>query len=693
MTHCDDVRENLLDYRYELLPDWQRERVAAHLGVCPQCAEAHRQLGEELQVLDAWEVAGPPGDGCRDFLGRLQGELGAALARVGSPLARVDVSLAEPVVRQSNWTMRWRRLSARAKVAVAVTSASLLLVIALAFALSGLSSRRVAVSQQEVAERAPKTLSRPGVQVTYAPEGLKDNAVAAIADVVAEAKSALEAAFPDRKKPDPGIRVVVVPSAPAGSESIVTNRRDTIYVRTGDQGLGELHRPDGGPIGLLCQAVAELYNPGRVPGFDRFVAHRFLAPAVIAKLGADIVPSAWHGRALAADGTPMLAAITDEAYASVHPDFAAVAALAAIEAKLKPEGLRALLDAIPPEADDPFAALRKGATDQDPALAAAFELYDRATKPNLQADGSVLIASFEPPENIPVAAPGPPPLRTMVENLVLVTAPAFQCSFSENWSADGARSLKLHMENPTPWSGVVAEDLDWTLKDWRRFSRFDMDAMLEGQETPLLCVSLQDDVNAGHGGVTLFEGALRPGEAHHISCALTPSTLQGYKFVFSSYFDGRFRAAEVCILSIALVNATKPLTLYLDNLRLMPRGAGPQPPANVKPQPEPTATSQPATAPTPAPPPPTPAATADAGQHYQKGLELKRAGNLTEAAAELRAALAADPKHVKAHYALAWVLLDQKDKPGAQAEFRKVVELAPNSEEAKEAQKALDRIR
>ena len=96
---------------------------------------------------------------------------------------------------------------------------------------------------------------------------------------------------------------------------------------------------------------------------------------------------------------------------------------------------------------------------------------------------------------------------------------------------------------------------------------------------------------------------------------------------------------------------------------------------------------QPVTA-EPAPPKPDPAG----DQHYQRGLELKRAGNLTSAADELRAAIAADPKHVEAHYALGWVLLDQKDKTGAAAEFRKVIELAPDSGEAKEAQKALDRV-
>jgi Tfp pilus assembly protein PilF len=81
-----------------------------------------------------------------------------------------------------------------------------------------------------------------------------------------------------------------------------------------------------------------------------------------------------------------------------------------------------------------------------------------------------------------------------------------------------------------------------------------------------------------------------------------------------------------------------------------------------------------------------------AEQHYQRGLELKRGRQAGPAADEFRAALATDPKHVRAHYALGWVLVEVKDKVGAAAAFRKVIELAPASEEAKGARKALDRI-
>ncbi|MBM3472664.1 MAG: tetratricopeptide repeat protein [Armatimonadetes bacterium] len=78
---------------------------------------------------------------------------------------------------------------------------------------------------------------------------------------------------------------------------------------------------------------------------------------------------------------------------------------------------------------------------------------------------------------------------------------------------------------------------------------------------------------------------------------------------------------------------------------------------------------------------------------YQRGLELKRAGKFAEAAEALKAAITADPKHVEAHWTLGWVLIELKDREGAAAEFRKVIELAPGTERATEAQKALERLK
>jgi tetratricopeptide (TPR) repeat protein len=87
---------------------------------------------------------------------------------------------------------------------------------------------------------------------------------------------------------------------------------------------------------------------------------------------------------------------------------------------------------------------------------------------------------------------------------------------------------------------------------------------------------------------------------------------------------------------------------------------------------------------------PEPAKTANAD--YQRGLELKRAGKFAEAADALKAAIAVDPRHVEAHWVLGWVLVELKDTDGAQAEFRKVAELAPGTERATQAQQALDRL-
>lgn len=82
----------------------------------------------------------------------------------------------------------------------------------------------------------------------------------------------------------------------------------------------------------------------------------------------------------------------------------------------------------------------------------------------------------------------------------------------------------------------------------------------------------------------------------------------------------------------------------------------------------------------------------EAKRHYQEGLRLKGARKWREAAAELRAATVADPQHVEAHWALGWVLVELDDRDGAASAFRKVIELAPGSDHAGEAQRALERL-
>ncbi|MBM3472666.1 MAG: hypothetical protein FJX75_05270 [Armatimonadetes bacterium] len=81
-----------------------------------------------------------------------------------------------------------------------------------------------------------------------------------------------------------------------------------------------------------------------------------------------------------------------------------------------------------------------------------------------------------------------------------------------------------------------------------------------------------------------------------------------------------------------------------------------------------------------------------AKEHLEKGKELKNARQFSEAAEELRKAIEADRTLVEAHWVLGWVLIELKDTDGAKAAFRKVIELAPGTDRAKEAQKALERL-
>lgn len=78
--------------------------------------------------------------------------------------------------------------------------------------------------------------------------------------------------------------------------------------------------------------------------------------------------------------------------------------------------------------------------------------------------------------------------------------------------------------------------------------------------------------------------------------------------------------------------------------------------------------------------------------HYERGMQLKAAGRMAEAAEQLRAAIEADPAPVDAHWALGWVLIETGDREAAAAELRKVIELAPGSDRAAESQRALDRL-
>lgn len=147
MATCDEVRERLPDYLYELLPEWQAEEVSAHVRECAECEGARDELVEELRALEAWETPGPATDTSREFIRKLRVEESTALARrrqaLGYGQGRRDTAL----VPSPNLIRRWQGLPRGARVAVA--SVSLAAVAALAILLFALPGQHSGVAQVE----------------------------------------------------------------------------------------------------------------------------------------------------------------------------------------------------------------------------------------------------------------------------------------------------------------------------------------------------------------------------------------------------------------------------------------------------------------------------------------------------------------------------------------------------------------
>ena len=155
MTRCDEVREKLPDYLYELLPQWQMEEIAAHTKDCPECHEACEAAADDFRALDAWEVPGPGTDTCPEFMRKLRRHQALALAPQPAPPGVLRHPWSSALVRLPGMIRRWRAMPTGAKIAV--TSVSLAAVAALAFALVALSSRwsGSAQAQPKVIEGVP----------------------------------------------------------------------------------------------------------------------------------------------------------------------------------------------------------------------------------------------------------------------------------------------------------------------------------------------------------------------------------------------------------------------------------------------------------------------------------------------------------------------------------------------------------
>jgi len=200
----------------------------------------------------------------------------------------------------------------------------------------------------------------------------------------------------------------------------------------------------------------------------------------------------------------------------------------------------------------------------------AFEAYDDAVDIELEDDGTHLIASFEPEETVKAVTAHP--LRSIFEDMVLVVSPEFETSQSGDWSTHGTQSLRLHSDNPQPGMQAAIVDPDWEFKDWRRFSRFQMDVMLVAETPQEVGIGLMDDVGGGHRHVPIFLGAISPDAPVHVSYDIDPEGLREKEQAQPDGFTGPFRIDEVSLLYINLPHpAGRAVTLYIDNLRLTPR--------------------------------------------------------------------------------------------------------------------------
>ena len=85
----------------------------------------------------------------------------------------------------------------------------------------------------------------------------------------------------------------------------------------------------------------------------------------------------------------------------------------------------------------------------------------------------------------------------------------------------------------------------------------------------------------------------------------------------------------------------------------------------------------------------------EAQKHYDAGMTAKKAKNLDEAIFEFRLALELSPDYLDANWALAWTYasLEDRRKDLAVEYFQKVIDLAPGTDKAKQAQDAMDRLK
>jgi tetratricopeptide (TPR) repeat protein len=330
-------------------------------------------------------------------------------------------------------------------------------------------------------------------------------------------------------------------------------------------------------------------------------------------------------------------------------------------------------------------------------LADAFALYEQAMTLETDEEGWCIVASFEGDEQVIIDGRR---AISAVGELPLVCSAAFAVAPTDEWATHGEHSLRLTADKIHGYMTARIADPDWRFKDWTRFSRLEMDLLLEADEPQELCVLAADDVWEGHGRIPIHRLHLPPGEELHISLELTPDTLAGEPAWNVPYFDGSARAKEIADLFVQVPRPTGPFTLYLDGIRFALREDDPR---NMPPPPQPAATATPEPPATDTAPPPTADTAqpdevtseedkAQAAAEVRAALAAKQVGKFKEAEEHLRRAIELDGASVEAHRVLAWTLSRQGRKAEAAEEFRKVLELTQDEQIRKEATDALQRL-
>jgi hypothetical protein len=283
--------------------------------------------------------------------------------------------------------------------------------------------------------------------------------------------------------------------------NVVTDRRAAIYVVYQKAGhVGQDVRWCG-PVGVLCAAVAELFNPARVPGLERFLAAKVAVPAVHDALGDKAWPRPYDY--LARDGIgPLTRQMAD---AAAHPQWAAAGALAQVAERLKLDGLVALLKDLPGQGGAAFRELQTRATARDAALAAAFEPWKRAVDLPRDAQGGLPLATFTDPADLDLVSN-----RGGAEaKLVTDDGPALAITFGK-----GAY----------PYASGIHDD--WRFADWTGFKTLEFDAVSQAAAPVKLFTYACDAPDHGHGWL-FGSQVLAPGQTTHVVLHLVPPRVGG----------------------------------------------------------------------------------------------------------------------------------------------------------------------